>query len=81
MAETTKGYLLKELTPDYVNAEIITKAEIDGKIYTLERSGKSYCNSPVGRQTLTDELPDRYADAVFAVWGDTATVQDPEAVN
>lgn len=52
--------------------------EYNGNTVELERTRKAYDNSPLGRQALIDEVGEPYSTAVFMVWGETPTVQDPE---
>lgn len=41
---------------------------------------RAYVNSVQGREQLAAEVTEPYLSAILAVWGDTATVDDP-AVN
>ena len=72
------AYTLEQLTVDSVNVLTVSSAKVNGKIYELERSRICYANSPIGRQQIVDSLPEQYAEAVLAVWGDTPTLSDPE---
>lgn len=71
-------YTLEQLTADSVNVLIVSSAKVNGKMYELERTRMCYCNSPIGREQIVNDLPEQYANAVFAVWGDTPTLSDPE---
>ena len=48
------------------------------KMYELERTRMCYGNSPIGREQIVNDLPEQYANAVLAVWGETPTLSDPE---
>ena len=37
---------------------------------------KAYTNSERGRQELVSELPQEQQNAIFAIWGDTPTVDE-----
>ena len=77
--ETTQEILLEQLTANTVNVRVATFAEINGT--TVQIGGytrKAYGNSETGRQQIADELPENYVNAILAVWGDEATVADPE---
>ena len=75
---TTDEYTLCDLTPNFVNVLIQTFIDLNG-VKTQVGSNKriSYANSEVGRQKISEALPDEYVLAVLAVWGDTPTVKDP----
>ena len=72
------AYTLEQLTVDSVNVLTVSSAKVNGKIYELERNRICYANSPIGRQQIVDSLPEQYAEAVLAVWGDIPTLSDPE---
>ena len=70
------------ITLDLLNTNSVsvireTEVEMDGQLYSLGRYRTAYSNSPSGRSRIESELPDIYAAAVFAVWGDTPTIDDP----
>lgn len=71
-------YTLEQLTVDSVNVLTVSSAKVNGKMYELERSRICYANSPLGRQLVVEMLPQQYAEAVLAIWGDTPTLSDPE---
>jgi hypothetical protein len=73
-----EDYTLEQLTVDSVNVLTVSSAKVNGKMYELERSRICYANSPIGRQQIVEALPEQYAEAVLAVWGDTPTLSDPE---
>ena len=76
--EPTVNYMLEFLTINTVNVIIIKTLELNGKIYELERSRICYSNSPIGRNMVVEKLPQQYANAIFAIWGDEPTVEDPK---
>ena len=71
-------YTLEQLTTTSVNVLTVARAKVNGKMYELERTRMCYANSPTGRQKVSQDLPEQYAEAILAVWGDTPTVDDPE---
>lgn len=73
-----KKYSIEQLTENTVNIEIRTYADIEGQEYLLRTEGKCYANSPIGREQVEEELPGNISAAIFAVWGDTPSVEDPE---
>lgn len=75
----TKEITLDLLNENSVSVKTVEKATINSKEHELGTYRKAYANSPLGRQQITDELPEKYATAVFAVWGDEPTVPDPPA--
>lgn len=72
------AYILEQLTADSVNVLTVSSAKVNGKVYELERARVCYANSPLGRQQIVEALPEQYAEAVLAVWGDAPTLSDPE---
>jgi len=51
--------------------------EQDGQQYAVGQPWrKAYVNSPSGRKEVEAELPERYRNAIFAIWGDTPTVKE-----
>lgn len=71
-------YTLEQLTASSVNVLTISSAKVNGKMYELERTRMSYANSPIGREQISEALPEQYAAAVLSFWGDTPTVPDPD---
>lgn len=71
-------YILEQLTPDSVNVLTISSAKVNGKIYELERARICYGNSPLGRQQIVESLPEQFAEAVLAVWGNEPTLSNPD---
>ena len=72
------NYTLELLTADSVNVIIVSSAKINGKERALDRSRICFANSPIGREQVVNFLPEQFADAILAVWGDTPTLSDPE---
>lgn len=72
-----KDYTLEQLTVNSVNVLIVSSADVNGKMYEIERERICYANSSIGRQQVEEVLPEQYAAAVLAVWGETPTVSDP----
>jgi hypothetical protein len=76
-----------EITLDLLNEYGVsvlkkTYADINGvktQIGTNHR--KAYGNSPLGRESLTSELPEIYHNAVLTVWGETPVLEDPKNPN
>ena len=71
------SYELEKLTANSVNVIIITSIEFNNKTYEIERNRICYSNSQYGRGLVTTKLPQQYVDAIFAIWGETPTVNDP----
>lgn len=69
--------ILDMLTENSVSVVTKKYAEIDGITYLISTSRKAYSNSPIGRQQISDELSESDSAAVFAKWGNTATIEDP----
>jgi hypothetical protein len=74
----TSKYFLEQLTENSVNVLIIKTITLEDKEYELERTRTCYGNSEIGRQQVTDQLPEQYAKAIFDIWGDEPTLIDPE---
>lgn len=67
------------LTRDSVSVLIKTYANINGeKLQVGDNTRAAYANSPIGRQQIEETLPEDYVASVFALWGDTPTVEDPK---
>lgn len=75
--ETNSKITLDLLTTDSVCVITEIEVEINGKIYNLENSRQAYVNSPLGRTNIIADLPEEYMTAIFALWGDTPTIEDP----
>lgn len=65
------------LTTDSVSVITELQAIVNNKLYTLEKKRKAYVNSPLGRAAIIADLPEEYMTAIFALWGDTPTIEDP----
>lgn len=78
--KTYEEFTLTLLTEKSVSVMKRTYADIGGtKTQIGESQRKAYANSTIGRQQIIDELPEPYANAVMAVWGDEPTIDDPPA--
>lgn len=75
--EPNKTYMLERLTENSVNILIITTIELNGKTYEIERSRTCYGNSTMGRTQVSEQLPEQYVRAIFEIWGDNPTIEDP----
>lgn len=75
--EPNKTYTLERLTENSVNILIITTINLNGKTYEIEKSRTCYGNSPIGRQQVTEQLPEQYVRAIFEIWGENPTLVDP----
>lgn len=74
----TQEIILDLLCKNSVSVKIIEKAVLNSVERIIGTNRKAYANSPIGRQQITADVPEEYAAAVFAVWGDEPTVDDPE---
>lgn len=72
-----KRVQIELLTEHTVSVVVIKSVVVDGREYEIERIRKSYNNSATDREILTSDIGEPYTSAVFAMWGDTATVDDP----
>ena len=50
---------------------------LNGKTYEIERSRTCYGNSTMGRTQVSKQLPEQYVRAIFEIWGDNPTIEDP----
>lgn len=75
--ETTTVITLDLLNINSVSVISELQTELNGKVYTLEKNRRTYVNSPLGRAAVIADLPDEYMAAIFALWGDAATIEDP----
>lgn len=51
---------------------------VDGKDYPVGEPWRvTYDNSTYGRSVVESEVSEPYKTAIFSVWGDTPTVDDP----
>jgi len=68
---------LDMLTQDSVSVKKQQYIMQDGKEYVIGRPHrKAYVNSIRGRQEIQNELPQAQQNAIFAIWGDTPTVDE-----
>ncbi len=75
--EITEKITLDMLRQDSVSILKQQFIEINGQQTQVGKNIRnSYMNNPSGRETITKILPPEYANAVFAVWGDTPTEKD-----
>lgn len=72
--------ITKEITIDLLTnssvSRFITISGTKQQVGNTER--KDYSNSPLGRKMLIDEVGKPFINSIFAIWGDTSTVSDPE---
>lgn len=74
-----KTIMLDGLNEYAVSVRIQKSATIDGEEYNLGVERQAYVNSAEGRLEIASKLPEPYASAVLAVWGDEPTVvPEPE---
>ena len=68
---------LDMLTQDSVSVKKQQYVEIDGTEYPVGQPWRrAYVNSVRGRQQVEEEVPEPHRTAIFAVWGDTPTVEE-----
>jgi hypothetical protein len=78
MASVIERLTLDMLTPTSVSVKKQQYVEVNGTEYPIgEPWRRAYVNSVFGRQQVMDEVPEPYRSAIFAVWGDEPTVEDP----
>ena len=68
--------LLTSSSVSIVTKRFITISGTNQQVGNTER--KAYSNSPLGRKMLIDEVGKPFINSIFAIWGDTSTVSDPE---
>lgn len=80
--ELETKYQLDKLNANNVSV-IITKYinTEEGLLQVGVPSVCCYSNCPYQREKIQQSLPIEYVNAVFAVWGDKATLLDPERPN
>lgn len=77
--QITKKFIIDALSTTAVSIKIENHAIINGEDVIIGcPSRKAYSNSPTGRETLEAEVGEPYTTAIFAIWGDSATLSDPE---
>lgn len=65
------------LTQDGVSIKKQQYVTIDGVDYPVGQPWRrAYANSVSGRQAVQNEVPEPHRTAIFAVWGDTPTVEE-----
>lgn len=75
--ETYDVICLDFLTEDGVSILKQTFAEINGEIVQIGTNSRTaYTNSPSDRNNIINDLEEKYVNAIFAVWGDTPTIED-----
>lgn len=68
---------LDMLTAKSVSVKRQNYTTVDGREYAIGLPSRcAYINSTRGRAALESEVASPYKEAVFAVWGDTATVDE-----
>lgn len=73
----SKEYILEQLTADSVNVVTVSYVRVNSKLCEIGRERVSYSNSTVGRELISKAIPNEYVLAVFAVWGDNPTMDNP----
>lgn len=74
--------MIEKITLDLLTANSVSikkqqYALVDGKEYAVgEPWRRAYVNSEKGREQVNTEVIEPYSTAIFAVWGDTPTVDD-----
>ena len=69
---------LDGLTNEIVSLKRQSYTTVDGVEYPIgEPWRRAYSNSPIGRLAVENEVTEPYKAAIFAVWGDSPTVDDP----
>lgn len=77
MIETKTKITVDMLTPNSVSILKQEMAEINGQQMQVgENYRRAYVNSEAGRKQVQDELAAPYVSAIFAVWGETPTVEE-----
>lgn len=76
--ELTEKITLDMLTKDSVSILRQQFVNLNGQLTQVGQNIRNaYMNNPSGRTTITEILPEEYSNAILAVWGDSATVEDP----
>lgn len=77
--EIIEKKIIDMLTQDSVSIATDKFIELDGIEQKVgERHRIAYDNSEYGRKKIKEEQPQEVVNAVFAIWGDKATVDIPE---
>ena len=66
------------LTEQSVTVMTTRTFEDNGQEFTTPPHAKAYMNSKRGREEVTAEVPEPFAAAILAAWGDVANVQEIE---
>ena len=68
------------LTENFVEIDIQKYIVFEGReIKDGEKQSTSAHNNPSGRERIKNlDIPQKFIDSVFSVWGDAPTVEDPE---
>lgn len=75
--EIIEKYALELLNEKTVNIIKIESIIINNEEKQIGRSSISFGNSIKGRQKVSELLPEKYAQAVFDVWGEEPILPDP----
>ena len=75
MQEFTE-FTLDMLTTDSVSVVMKKYIEFGGNKYYTADTRNPYVNSNLGREQIKNVLTEPYLSSVFAVWGNTPTVND-----
>ncbi len=77
--ETIKKISISDLCPDSVVVMTREYVNINGQEIQLgDTTSVCYNNCPYDRKRMQAALPEQYRNAVLAVWGETATLEDPK---
>jgi hypothetical protein len=72
-----KNYTIDMLNEKSVSVKTQDFAVIEGREYPIgQPHRKAYVNSVKSREEVINELPQAQQNAIFAVWGDTPTVDE-----
>lgn len=71
--------LLTENLVSIIRKKYMTIDGVETQVGENERI--SYSNSSIGRQKVVSDIGEPYSTAIFAIWGDQPTVEDPENPN
>ena len=72
-----KKYTLDMLTQDSVSVKTQQYTEVESQEYPVGNPHrKAYMNSVRGREEIINELPLSQQNAIFAVWGETPTIDE-----
>ena len=72
-----KKIRITDLTDWFVNIIEERSTEVEGEVVTLKPHAVSYQNSLSGREALQAGQPEHIANVVLQMWGDVATVEEP----